>query len=358
MPSVKDVALAAGVSPMTVSNVFSGRVPVRDRTRQRVLAAAKKLGYLPHGPAQALRTGRSFTIALSLPLITNLTMAAMAQSASREACAAGYMLSVSPLEYNAELERAHFDALARQRVAVVIAIPVSNDPRPYVQLQQTGTPVVFVDRRPPGITADLLASDHRTGTLAAVRHLLATGRRRVAMLMPPAEIGSSVARIEGYVAAYAEAGLPAPSDLFRPGLLTQGDAYRVTAEFLDQAEPPDAIIATGPSLTLGAQSCLRERAVQIPAEMAFVGTGDVRWAGLVEPPLTVVEVDGEELGRRAVGMAIERLEGQASLPPARDIYLPTRLVIRGSTVEPGRRLAADLVAEQSLLTGLTRWESD
>lgn len=333
MPSVKDVALAAGVSPMTVSNVFSGRAPVRESTRQKVLATARQLGYLPHGPAQALRTGRSRTIALSLPLITNRTMATMAQSASREAYAAGYMLSVSPLEYNAELERAHFEALARQRVAVVIAIPVTNDPLPYAQLQQTGTPVVFVDRRPPGVAADLLASDHREGTRSAVCHLLAVGRRRIALLMPPAGIGSSVARLEGYRAAYAEAGIYAPADLFRSGLLTSADALQVTAELLGQADPPDAIIAAGPSLTLGVQRCLRERGMRIPADMAFVGSGDVGWADLVEPSLTVIEVDGDELGRRAIEMAIERIEQEASLPPVRDVYLPVRLVVRASTAD-------------------------
>ncbi|MBI2940562.1 MAG: LacI family DNA-binding transcriptional regulator [Chloroflexi bacterium] len=331
MPTIKEVAEEAGVSPSTVSNVFGGRVPVRQKTRQRVLAAAERLGYRPDGLARALRTGRSQTLGLLVPFITNSTMAAIIHAASKQAYTAAYGLMICALEDDPSLEQTHLQLLHRQRVDGVITLAASDDSRAYFALQQGGTPIVFVHRRPRGIAADLITPDHRTGVRSVVHHLLATGRRRIALLTAPESVGSSSDRAAGYREAYGEAGLPIPRGLIRTGLRVSGDAYRATRDLLYETRPPDAIIAGMASLTIGALACLRDQQVRIPDDIAYVGSGDLEWAPLVEPPLTMLEVDGGQIGHRAVTMLLERLDPQMPPTPPREVVVPVRLAVRRSS---------------------------
>ncbi|MHB1133087.1 MAG: LacI family DNA-binding transcriptional regulator [Chloroflexota bacterium] len=331
MATVREVAALAGVSATTVSNVLLGSKAVLADTRERVMAAALELGYTPHGPAQALRTGRSHTLAMCVRFTTNPTTGAVIQGASQRAYEAGYTLSVSVDAGNKDHEQQHLQALTQQRVAALLDYSIHHNPAPYLRLQSTGIPIVFVDGRPEGITADLVAADHRAGTLAAVRHLLRGGRRRIALLTPQTGIGSSLARQEGYLAAYAEQGLVAPSGLVVGDLPDREAGSLATAALLDGPQPPDAIVAGGSPLTLGAFTCLRARGLRMPEEMALVGGGDVGWAPVTEPALSLVEVDGEALGRRVVEVALARLQADFTRLPVREEYLPVRLALRASS---------------------------
>jgi LacI family transcriptional regulator len=331
VPTIKEVAALAGVSPTTVSYVLLDRKPVLPSTKERVMAAAQRLGYTPHGPAQALRTGRSRTIGLCVSVATNPTMGAIIQGASQRAYESGYVLSVAISARNPALERAHLQVLTRQRVAALILTPPAGEATPYAELQRAGIPVICVDSRPAGLEADLVAADHYQGTLAATSHLLASGRRRVALLTIPTSLGSSAARLAGYREAHARAGLPVPEELVRAELVSREAARAAVAELLAATQPPDAIIAGGPPLTLGALACLREKGIAIPDAVALVGSGDVSWAPLVEPALSLVEVDGEALGRKAVEVALARAETGLSGAPACDVFMPVALVVRASS---------------------------
>src|SRR5690349_18417661 len=128
MPTIKEVAARAGVSPSTVSNVFLGRVPVREQTKRRVLRAARRLGYQPDALAQALRLGRTRTLGLLVPHITNPTIAAQVNGATRAAQEAGYTVSVCAIENQPALQERYLEQLRRERVAAVIAQPAGHDP--------------------------------------------------------------------------------------------------------------------------------------------------------------------------------------------------------------------------------------
>ncbi len=340
MPTIKEVAALAGVSPTTVSYVLLDRKPVLPSTRARVVAAAQQLGYTPHGPAQALRTGRNRTLGLCVGLATNPTIGAIIQGASQRAYEAGYVLSVAISAHNPALERAHLSALTQQRAAALIVTPASGEATPYAELQRAGIAIVCVDSRPAGLEADLVAADHYQGALAATGHLLASGRRRVALLTIPTGLGSSAARLAGYREAHARAGLPVCEDLICAGLVSREHARAAVARLLAEPRPPDAVIAGGPPLTLGALACLHESGVAIPDDVALVGSGDVGWAPLAEPALSLVEVDGEELGRKAVEVALERIETSITQQPPRDFFLPIQFAARASSVGREERSTA------------------
>ncbi|MDA8219035.1 MAG: LacI family DNA-binding transcriptional regulator [Dehalococcoidales bacterium] len=331
MAKIRDVAALAGVSPSTVSIVFSGSGPVSEQTRRKVLAAAKKLGYQPDHFAGALRTGRNRSIGFCVSHTTNPTVAAIIQGASLHAHQAGYALLVSAMADDPDLERAHLEVMTRQRVAAVITYATTDDPSPYLRVQHAGIPVIFIGSRPAGITADVLMADYRQGAYLATRHLLETGRRRIGLLIAGAATRmASTARVEGYRAAYADAGLAADEQLIQTCPSKGDTTFAATDDLLSRGA--DAILASSTIVTVGVLSHLMERGLRVPADVAFVATGAIEWAFLASPALTNIEFDGERIGRRAVDLALERMgHGFASLPP-REVLVPVRLAIRESSL--------------------------
>ncbi|MHB1416604.1 MAG: LacI family DNA-binding transcriptional regulator [Chloroflexota bacterium] len=329
---MKDVAVLAGVSPSTVSIVLSGSGPASEQTRRKVLAAAKALGYQPDHFAGALRTGRNRAIGFCASHTTNSTVAAIIQGASLHAHRAGYALLVSAMADDPELERAHLEVMTRQRVAAVITYAATDDPAPYLRVQRAGIPVIFIGSRPAGITADVLMADYRQGTYLATRHLLETGRRRIGLLIAGAATRmANVARVEGYRAAHTEVGLAAGEQLIQTRPSKGDTTFAATDGLLSRGV--DAILASSTIVTVGVLSRLMERGMRIPADVAFVATGDIEWAGLVHPALTNIELDGERIGRRAVDLVLERIDQDfASLPP-REVLVPVRLAIRESSLD-------------------------
>ena len=330
VPTIKEVAARAGVSPSTVSNVFLGRVPVKEGTKRRVLLAARRLGYQPDGRAQALRTGRTRTLGLCVPFITNPTVAAIVNGATRAAQEAGYAVTVCTIENEPGLQATYLDLLRRERVAAVVSQPAGRDPEPYATLQRAGAALVFVDRRLPELVADFLTPDYRGAVRQAVAHLLATGRRRVALVTGPRWIDSTRERIAGYQAAHHAAGVTVDESLL---LATDGRARRDPREAIDEvlghAPAPDALVAGSADVTLTALARLKARGHSVPGDVALVGTGQLEWAPLADPPLSMIEVDGEALGREAVCLALSRLAAPDTAPRA--ITLPARLVLRTSS---------------------------
>lgn len=341
MTSIKEVAVLAGVSQSTVSNVFVGRVSVRPETRRRVLDAAAQLGYCPNGAAQVLRTGRSRALGLTVSFVTSPTDAAVVQGASKVARAAGYVLTVAVTEGNPEHEGEALDLLARQRVAALIAYAASDDPLPYRELQAGGCPLVFVGGRPRGVAADLVRSDSYSGTLAAARHLLRQGRRRVGLLLGVPWRETTITRLAAYCDALAEFGIARDDALIRLMIRTAAEGYVAAQELVGAGV--DAILAAVAPATLGVASAFADLGVRVPTDVALVGTGDLKWARLLTPPLAMIESNGEELGRMAATLAIERLNGGQDLPP-REFHLPVRFVARGSA---GPGIAEAAVAEAS-----------
>jgi LacI family transcriptional regulator len=337
-PTVKEVAARAGVSASTVSNVFLGRVPVAERTRERVLAAARGLAYQPDGLAQALRSGQSRTLGLCLPSVTNPTIAAIVDGATRAAQAVGYAVVVCVIEDDVASQEAYLALLRRQRVAAVIAQPVGRGASPYEGLRRAGAALVYVGRRPEGADGDFVTPDYEGATREAVRHLIAVGRQRIALITGPTWLETMRDRALGYAAAHREAGRAMDPRLVTapdpPG--DEGCMARLShlLRELPVGERPDAIVAGSAWLTRSVLSCLNRLGVAVPSDVALVGTGDLEWAELADPPLSMIEIDGHLIGRQAVRCALDRVREAArarGVAPPRTMVLPTRLVVRRSS---------------------------
>jgi LacI family transcriptional regulator len=333
------IAKDAGVSIGTVSAVLNQRtsgIYFSDATRIRVLSSAKRLGYRAHAAARQLRVGRSQVIGLvvddlALPFLATVVQAIMAEL--REA------------DYDClliDLGRDHTPGAAVERCRHVYqdgkvdAILLAGATRPLSDedirtLAGERIPVVLVERRMEGDSIPSVAVDNRAGGRIAVAHLIATGRRRIALISGPADNAMSADRVAGACEAASDAGVP-----IQPSRIVAGDwgleSGRKTMELLLPSSP-DAVFAANDMMAIGAMSALADVGVRTPEDVAVIGYDDTPLAGFCRPPLSSVRQAPDIIGSAAVQLVLGTL-GRSTAQPALAPLQPV-LVVRKSTA--GRR---------------------
>jgi LacI family transcriptional regulator len=324
-PTMRDVAVLAGVSLKTVSRVINDEPGVAAATAERVEAAIVELRFQRNDLARSLRQGvTSSTLGLVIEDVANPFYSAIAQAVESAARDRGYMLITASCEEDPARERELVQALLRRRVDALLLVPAARDHGYLVPEVAGGTPVVFLDRPPVGVDADCVLLDNLGGARSAVEHLLARGHERIAVIADPDRLFTAHERLAGYRQALEAAGVPVRDELVRLGSHDSAQAEAVVRELL--ALPPDrrptALFAGNNRNTVGALRALRgtERPV------ALVGFDDFELADLLGT--TVVRHDSPSMGSHAAALAFERLES-GERPPQR-VVVPTELIARGS----------------------------
>jgi LacI family transcriptional regulator len=321
-PTIRDVALRAGVSLKTVSRVINAEPGVAAATAARVGDAIAELGFQRNDLARSLRQGRtSSTLGLVIEDVANPFYSAIAQAVEAAARERGYMLITGSCEEDPERERELIDSLLRRRVDALLLVPASRD---HAYLARVLTPVVFLDRPPVGFEADCVLLDNLGGARAATEHLLARGHERIAFVADPDDLYTAAQRLAGYREALAAAGLPMRDELVRVGVHDAARAEAVVRDLLELR--PTALFTANNRLTVGALRALRGT----DRRVALVGFDDFELADLLGA--TVVRHDSNRMGSHAAALAFERLDG-AERPPQR-VVVPTELVVRGSGEVP------------------------
>jgi LacI family transcriptional regulator len=229
-----------------------------------------------------------------------------------------------------ERERALTDKFLARRVSILIVVPSVGADHSHLKSQRTtGLPVVFLDRPGVGLVTDSIVSSNRAGAQEGVAHLIAHGHRRIGFVgdLPP-KLYTRRERQAGYRSALLEADIPYDRALVA-NAHDQSGAEAATAQLLGLADPPTALFAGNNIMALG---IVAELARSKRKEVAVVAFDDVALAEALEPALTVVAQDAEELGRVAATTALARLDGDRGR--ARTLTVPTRLIVRGSGEQP------------------------
>ena len=324
MATLKDVAREAGVSIASASHALNGTKPVSDALRRRVQAAADSVGYVPHAQARTLRTGRSRTLGVLLPDLGNPFFPALLHAVCSAANEAGYGTLVADAGDTDAGERAALELLAAQRVDGVVWAPRD------VPGAAPDLPTVTVDRTAEG--CDGVVSDHRGTGRVLAHHLRAAGRTRPVVLHGPSRVPSARERSAGFREAWqGEVAYEAevPFDHRLPD--------EVRAVLTDGAVAFDAVVCANDAIALGVLRVMHRSGRRVPDDVAVVGVDDIAFAELAEPALTTVRQPLEALGREAVRLLIERIDGHAG--PPRQLTLPVRLIVRGSSPEIETRMA-------------------
>lgn len=308
--TITDVARVAGVSVGTVSKAVNGRGQLRAETRQRVLAAADRLGYQANALARSLPSGRSYSVGLitgdsfgrfSIPVLLGAEDALGAGEISVFLCDS----RDDPIR-----EQHYVRTLLARRVDGFVVTGRLTDPRP--PLAGTGSvPVVYAMTSCTDPSACAVVPDDVAGGRLAVEYLVESGRRRIGHVTGPAHHRSATARLEGALGALAAAGLPAAAPGIRHGPWSEHWGRQAARRLLAGEPVPDAVFCGSDQIARGLVEGLQAAGLRVPEDVAVLGydNWDVMATGR-RPLLTTVDPNTNTLGRRAAQHLLEAIEGR------------------------------------------------
>lgn len=320
-----DVARAANVSLKTVSRVVNDETGVRPATAARVRETIVALGFRRNDMARALRHGQlSRTIGVVIEDVSNPFYSAMSRGVEEVARRQKMLVIAGSSDEDPERERDLLRSLCERRVDGLVIVPAGDDHRYLLPEIQLGTHVVFVDRPPGNIEADLILLDSFRGMYSGVEHLLAYGHRRIGIIADEPAIFTAAERLRGFRAALAAHSIPVDESLVRTGIGNSDAAEDAAAALLDLPDPPTALVTGNNLITIGSLRVLMRSGRQV----ALVGFDDFELAEMLPIPVSVIAYDPVELGREAAELICGRLAGDRS--PHHRIVVPTALIARGS----------------------------
>lgn len=325
--TIEDVAHRAGVSPTTVSHVFSGQRPVSESTQAQVRKAAEELGYRANAIAKSLRTQRTSTVMIVMPDLTNPFYPVFARGVQDTLRTANYHTLICNTDSHEEEERAFLgDALARQLDGVVFA-GFWVQPEELLELCEAGMAVVNLG---PGIgPVDSVLSGDQVASAEITSYLLRTYGPHVALIDGDRRAAASQSRSAGFTDALHAIGLTAPADYFQSEEFTREGGQRAMARLLDLPGPPRAVLCANDLIALGALDVARQRELKVPDEVAIAGYDDIEAASLIVPPLTTVRNRSYELGAACGELVLSRMTGEFS-GDSRTVLVQAEMVVRGT----------------------------
>lgn len=329
VPGLIDVASLAGVSVSTVSRVLSGRTPVSEKLREKVMAAVRELDYRPNAAAQALVSGKRSTVAVFARNTIRFGYAATLQGIEESARAAGHVVMIAVVESAdaSEIDRAIATTLS-QPLAGAIVIEFDAVGVATLDAMPNSVPVVAAaGARRPASGRPHAFLDDEAGGYEATRYLLSLGHRTVHHLAIPAT-REGTGREWGWRRALDEAGADVPPVIRADYSPSSGyDAARALGEDAGVT----ALLCGNDELAIGAARALQERGRRIPEDVSIVGFDDQPFAQMWVPSLTTVAQDFTDLGRRTFGLLQSLLD--TGVAPADSAVLPV-LIERESAAAP------------------------
>ncbi|WP_433202607.1 LacI family DNA-binding transcriptional regulator [Dactylosporangium sp. CS-047395] len=326
--TVAAIAELAGVSVPTVSKVLNGRAGIAAETRDRVEALLREHGYRR---TDAVITTPNIEVAF-FGLESHLAMEILRgveQTVRERGLAVGFTDLQGPVPGG----RRPADHLLARRPTGVIAVNSAFRVRQYEQLMAGGVPMVVLDPTgEPGHTIPSVGATNWSGGVAAARHLLDLGHRRIAVVTGPMEYLCARARLEATRGALEAAGFPLDPALVRHGRFMFEDGIELGHDLLRRADRPSAVVCGDDLQALGVYEAARRLGLRIPQDVSVVGFDDIevtRWCG---PPMTTVRQPFAEMGATAARMVLQLALGEPVEPDR--VELATELVVRGSTAPP------------------------
>jgi LacI family transcriptional regulator len=343
--TLQDVAREAGVSKVTAARVLGSYGTASPGAKEKVLAAARALGYRPNELARSMTTGRSRTIGVIVGDIENPYFGRAVRGISEVATAAGFDVILANSGEDVGKEQAAVRVLLGKRVDGLIVTPASMSETQHLEsVQSSGRPLVLLDRAVPGLKVDSVVTDDRAAAKAATQTLIDAGHRRIAYITAtnsdnpiyrgPHQISLTTVmdRIEGFLAAASEAGIETPEQYIRLAATRLGASGKIIADLLSLPHRPTAILASDNVVGLEVFKAIRALGMSIPNDLSLIAFHDADWTSVTTPPITVISQPVYDLGIESAQVLIKRING-ATEPPLR-LALATTLIERQSVGIP------------------------
>ncbi len=336
--SLKDVAARAGVSFQTASKVLNGHQEVASAaTAERILNAARELGYVPNLLARGLVRRASITVGILADDLADTALSRFVAGAQEALAARGHATVLVAVRPEIDAGQSLDKLLAHRVQGVLVIAPSLEADSKFSAAIRGGLPLVSINHL-PGTPAVLLGSDHRMTGMIAGKHLAGLGHRAIATVTGPPSREVVRTRLEGFRQSLEAAGLSLPERRIGAAGWTADDGYTTAAQLLDRDPTITAWFAQNDTMAMGVLRLLADRKIEIPEDASVIGCDDLPMSRFLIPSLTTVHVPLVETGARAAAVLLDRIAG-------RDVHsrelLPVHLVERASTGPPARPRARD-----------------
>ena len=331
--TIYEVARRSGVSTATVSRVMDNGTGFSSATRDRVLAVADELGWVPSGSARGLARRRTGIIGLLFPDFAGeaeqespLYVDQVIRGAERAAATAGNAVLIAATRSASGRDLA-FSVASKVDGLVVMARSLTDQDLATIG---QNVPVVALANRPECTSGlDRVGADNRGGTRALVDHLVEQHScRDLVFIGGPQRSPDSMERFAGFREALKASGLHARQHPDAIGGFTEPGGARAVGELLEHRKLPDAVVCGNDEMAIGALAVFKRAKIKVPADVAVTGFDDIAATRHLAPPLTTVRQPMFELGQQAVRAVLTRVVEGSTEP--REVVLPTELVVRRS----------------------------
>lgn len=329
MTTVRDVAIAAGVSRATAARVIANPEMVAEETRQRILKVMEDLGYSRNSVAASLRTTRTGRIIVTVPDISNPFFSRVIRGVEEAAQRAGYAVLLGDTRNEREREEQYADMLNRREADGIIFLGHRLPATLAKVLARDGSraPIVNGCEFTPSLGVSSAHIDNASASYEVVEALYVRGHRDIAVIAGPAESPLTRDRLVGARRAAEDCGLG-------DRLLVEGGDFSIesgraaTLSLLALPVPPTAIFCFSDEMAIGALAAAREAGVPCPQAVSVVGFDDIQMARYVDPPLATVRQPMAEIGRKTVELLLDVLSGRQTQPI--NATLPHKMIVRES----------------------------
>lgn len=330
-PTIHDIARELNISASTVSRALNDNPRISIKTKEKIKAVAKSLGYQPNTLASNLRNKKSNTIGIVVPLINRHFFSSVISGAEDVAFKAGYNVVISQSNDLAAKEISIVQSMFSNRVdGLIISIAMQTNTCEHLKIfGRKNIPLVFFDRVVPEIETDKIVVDDFAGGFRVTQHLIDQGYQRIGHLAGPQNLMTYFDRKNGYIEALRKNNIQYDESLLVINSLTSDEGIAAVDHLINLPNPPDAIFCGNDTTALSAMIHLRDKGIRIPQDIGIVGFSNEPFSRVVSPSISTIAQPGFEMGQKAAELIIQKIENKERT--FQTIILPTELIIRESS---------------------------
>jgi LacI family transcriptional regulator len=330
--NIKELAGILNLSVTTVSRVLNGKADVyriSTATSNRVMNAARELNYFPNIIARGLKLERTDTLGLIIPDVANPFFASIAKTVEIESRKNGYSLILCDSLDDIDTEMELIQLLAGRKVDGIIIAPVGMSSTHIKEIQQSGIPIIVIDRYFPDGKIPYITSDNYKGAFKAVEHMILSGHKKIACIQGIKGISANTDRVKGYLDALAQYDISVDRSLIVGDNFGEENGYIQARILLNNKNRPTAILALSNLISIGIMRAISEIGLSIPDDISLVSFDEQPYSAFLASPMTTIEQRREEIGKMAVSILTSLIKKESIYEDV-NIMLEPRLIIRKS----------------------------
>lgn len=331
--TIHDIARELNISASTVSRALNDNPRISKSTKDKIKSLALKLGYQPNTIASNLRTQKTHTIGIVVPLINRHFFSTFISGVEDVAFEAGYNVIISQSKDLLQKEKQIVHSMFSNRVdGLITSISMQTSNFEHFQMfADKNIPLIFFDRIAPQLNANKIIVDDFACGFKATQHLIDQGYQRIAHLAGPTVLNTYHDRMEGYKSALKKNQMPIENDLIICNRLTRMDGQQAIKQLLDLKNPPDAVFCGNDTSALSMIVYLKSQGIRIPEDFGIVGFSNEPFSEVVTPSISTLKQPAQEMGQKAAELIINEIENKELPRTYQTITMPTELIIRASS---------------------------